>query len=304
MSEQKSPEAPVLGGQAVVEGIMIRGLNTLTVTVKAPDSNTITRTEVLSPIFSGSFRRIPFVRGILVLIETLTLGLKALTWSSAVAAGEVKTADEASGLTFLDWIIFLVAFGIGIGVFFAGPVIVTGWLEATLPSWLVLLIEGALRLGLLLAYIWGIGHISDVERMFQFHGAEHMAIAAAESLDRLTPESVMKYSRLHPRCGTSFLLMVGLVSVVVSAFAGSEPLWWRVSSRLLLIPVVAGVAYELIRLADRFQQFRAVRLITAGNLNLQRLTTRPPELEHVEVAIEAVNSALDSEKELQLGKNT
>ena len=289
----QNPETgkPILGGQAVVEGIMIRGARSVTIAVKNPNDSILVKSEELNNFFAGRLRSIPLIRGVIVLAETLVLGLRALTWSSAVAIGDIEQEDQEAGLTILDWVIFALAFGTGLAIFFAGPVVATSWLENFFADWVAVLCEGVLRILFLLVYIWLIGHISDVERMFQFHGAEHMAIAAAETRTPLTNENVRNFSRLHPRCGTSFLLTVALVSVVVFAFAGSDPLWWRMLSRLLLIPAVAGVAYEGIRLADKFQGFFLVKLISSGNLNLQKLTTRVPDVEHIDLAIVAVSRA-------------
>jgi len=291
MPRKPESSGPILGGQAVVEGIMIRGAHSVTIAVKNPSQSILVKSEELNNFFAGRLRSIPFIRGVIVLTETLVLGLRALTWSSAVATGDIEQEDQEAGLTILDWMIFVLAFGTGLAIFFAGPVVATSWLENFFADWVAVLCEGILRIIFLLVYIWLIGHLSDVERMFQFHGAEHMAIAAAETLTPLTNQNVRNFSRLHPRCGTSFLLTVALVSVVIFTFAGSDPLWWRMLSRLMLIPVVASVAYEGIRLADRFQGFFLVKLISSGNLNLQKLTTRVPDDEHIDLAIIAVSRA-------------
>ncbi|MEE2875775.1 MAG: DUF1385 domain-containing protein [Chloroflexota bacterium] len=291
MPQKPESNKPVLGGQAVVEGIMIRGAHSVTIAVKNPSDSILVKSEELNNFFAGRLRSVPFIRGVIVLLETLVLGLRALTWSSAVATGDIEDEDQEAGLTFLDWVIFILAFGTGLAIFFVGPVVATSWLENFFPDWVAVLCEGVLRIFFLLVYIWLIGHLSDVERMFQFHGAEHMAIAAAEARTALTNQNVRNFSRLHPRCGTSFLLTVALVSVVIFTFAGSDPLWWRMLSRLMLIPAVASVAYEGIRLADKFQGFFLVKLISSGNLNLQKLTTRVPDDEHIDLAIVAVSRA-------------
>ena len=155
----------------------------------------------------------------------------------------------------------------------------------------MLAIEGGIRIALLLGYIWLIGRSDDVRRVFQYHGAEHMTIAAYEDSRELTVPAVRRYPKEHPRCGTSFLLTVAFVSIVVFAFAGTDPLWWRLASRLVLIPLVASVSYEAIRFAGFHQRWPTVRLLFAGNIALQLLTTRPPDDEHIQVAIRAFEEA-------------
>lgn len=287
-----APPSPTYGGQAVIEGVMIRGLRSMAVAVRAPDGEIVVRSEELrGPIYVGLLRRVPFVRGILVLAETLTLGGKALSWSSAVAAGEVDERGEAKPLTVVERTFLVVTMAIALAIFFAGPVVATAWLDSRLDHWVVLAIEGAIRIGLLLGYIWLIGRSDDVRRVFQYHGAEHMTIAAYEDGRELTVPAIRRYAKEHPRCGTSFLLTVAFVSIVVFAFAGTDPLWWRISSRLVLIPLVAAVSYEAIRFAGFHQTWPVVRLLFAGNIALQRLTTRVPDDEHIQVAMRAFEEA-------------
>ncbi|MEI7926738.1 MAG: DUF1385 domain-containing protein, partial [Chloroflexota bacterium] len=191
------------------------------------------------------------------------------------------------------------AFAVGVGVFFVGPVIATVWLDAFLPApWMALAIEGVLRVTLLLGYIWGMGRASDIRRVFQYHGAEHMTIYAQEDGRELNVPAIRRYPKEHPRCGTSFLLTVALVAMVVFAFAGTEPLWWRLGSRLVLVPVVAAVSYEAIRFAGFHQTWPVVRWLFAGNLALQYLTTLRPDDEQIQVAIAALQRVRDEERAL------
>ena len=267
---------------------MTRGLRSMAVAVRAPDGQIMVRSHALGGWWqSGIVRRLPLVRGVLVLAETLILGGRALTWSSAVAAGEVDEAGEAAPLSLLEQIFLVISMLIAVSIFFVGPVLATAWLDRFLAEWWVLLVEGAVRIALLLGYIWLIGRSDDIWRVFQYHGAEHMTIAAFEDGRELTVPAVRRYPKEHPRCGTSFLLTVALVSIVVFAFAGSDPLWWLLASRLLLVPVVAAVAYEAIRFAGFHQRWPIVRLLFAGNLALQLLTTRRPDDEHIQVALRA-----------------
>jgi len=271
---------------------MIRGARSMAVAVRAPDGEILVRSEALSgPLYVGLLRRVPFIRGVLILAETFTLGGRALTWSSAVAAGEVDEHGDAKKLTFFESAFLAVSMAFALAVFFAGPVLATAWLDAHLDNWIVLAIEGSIRIGLLLGYIWLIGRSDDIRRVFQYHGAEHMTIAAYEDSRDLTVPAIRRYAKEHPRCGTSFLLTVAFVSIVVFAFAGTDPLWWRLASRLVLIPVVASVSYEAIRFAGFHQRWPIVRLLFAGNIALQRLTTRPPDDEHIQVAVRAFEEA-------------
>jgi len=273
-----------------MEGVMIRGARAMAVAVRTPEGDVACHRERLGGIFTGPLRRIPLVRGVVILFETLALGFRALTWSAAVAAGEPTKDGRARAMGGADWLFLAVTMSIAMGVFFGGPVAVTAWLDAYLPVPTVLALEGALRIALLLVYITGIGRGRDVQRVFQYHGAEHMTIAAYEDGRDLTVPAIRRYAKEHPRCGTSFLLTVALVSVVVFSLAGANPLWWRLGSRLILIPVVAGVSYEAIRFAGFHQEWPVIRWLFAGNIALQKLTTRVPDDEQIRVAIVALDA--------------
>jgi uncharacterized protein YqhQ len=277
---------------------MIRGARAMSIAVRAPDGGIQCRSERLGGIYTSPLRRVPLLRGILVLIETTVLGAKALTWSSAIAAGEVGEDGQPAPLTWAERAFLALTMAFAITLFFAGPVLATAWLDGRMPTWGVLAIEGGIRLGLLLGYIWAIGRSDDVRRVFQYHGAEHMTIAAYEDDRDLTVPAIRRYPKEHPRCGTSFLLTVAVVSIVVFAFAGTDPLWWRVGSRLVLVPLVAAVSYEAIRFAGFHQRWPFVRLLFAGNIALQRLTTRPPDDEHIQVAIRALDEVRREERSL------
>ena len=285
------------GGQAVIEGVMMRGATVMAIAVRRPDGSIASRSEPLGGVFTGPVRHVPLLRGLLVLFETLTLGMRALTWSAAVAADQVDEHGETRPLGVFDWLFLVGAFGIGVGVFFVGPVLATAWLDGVLPArWMSLLVEGLLRVSLLIGYIWGMGRASDIRRVFQYHGAEHMTIYAQEDGRELNVPAIRRYPKEHPRCGTSFLLTVALVAMVVFAFAGTEPLWWRLSSRLILIPAVAALSYEAIRFAGFHQDWPVVRWLFAGNLALQWLTTRAPDDEQIQVAIAALQRVREAER--------
>ena len=278
---------------------MMRGGAAMAIAVRRPDGSIASRSERLGGVLNSPLRRVPLLRGVLVLFETLGLGMRALTWSAAVASNQVDERGEARRLTVFDWLVLLGAFGVGVGVFFVGPVLATVWLDAFLPApWMALAIEGVLRVTLLLGYIWGMGRASDIRRVFQYHGAEHMTIYAQEDGRELNVPAIRRYPKEHPRCGTSFLLTVALVAMVVFAFAGTEPLWWRLGSRLVLVPVVAAVSYEAIRFAGFHQTWPVVRWLFAGNLALQYLTTLPPDDEQIQVAIAALQRVREEERAL------
>ena len=290
-----NPSAIGYGGQAVIEGIMIRGPRHAVVVCRRPDGSLTQRSRQLGVTYAGRVRRIPLVRGILTLAETLHLGFWALMFAQRVALQE-DNEDVEEGIDPLAILTMLIALGIAIGVFFLGPVFATRWIEDTsAPAILSVIAEGLLRILLLLGYLWLIGKLPDVRRVFQFHGAEHKAIAAWEAGDQLTPERVNRYSRAHPRCGTSFLLVVAVVAIIVFTALGNPPLWWRLTSRIVLVPVIAAVAYEVIRLGGLYRHHPVVATLFAPNLWLQSLTTREPDPEHLSVAIAAMESALELE---------
>ncbi|MEX1022830.1 MAG: DUF1385 domain-containing protein, partial [Dehalococcoidia bacterium] len=180
------PPTTTFGGQAVVEGVMIRGPRTMSVAVRRPDGEIQTRSDLLGVLFTGPLRRVPLVRGVIVLLETMVLGAKALTWSSAIASGEVDADGEPQALTRVEGAFMVVMMLLAAAIFFAGPVLVTAWLDGHMPLWAVLAMEGGVRVALLLGYVWAIGRSDDVRRVFQYHGAEHMTIAAHEDGRDLT----------------------------------------------------------------------------------------------------------------------
>jgi uncharacterized protein YqhQ len=298
---------PTYGGQAVVEGVMIRGERAMAIAVRRPDGEIETHSAPLGMLYLSFLRRIPLLRGVLVLWETLALGIRALSWSSGIAEGDLDESGQPPPLSIRDYAAFAFTMTIAVAIFFAGPVLATVWLDSLLPAgWIVVLVEGAIRFGLLVGYIWLIGQTEGIQRIFQYHGAEHMTIHALEN-GALSVEqhsgivrtgsvaAVRRFDRAHPRCGTSFLLTIAAVSVVVLLVVGTPDLWLRLASRVALIPLVASLAYEVIRFAGRFPSHPLVRWLFAANLALQRLTTREPDDEQIQVAIAAVSAAIVAE---------
>ncbi len=289
MSEQAA--VPAYGGQAVVEGVMIRGPRAMAIAVRAPDGRIITQSDVIESAFATTLRRVPLVRGIVTLYETFVLGIKSLTWSSKIATGR---ADERT--TGTEIAVSVVTLAAAAALFFAGPVLVTRWIgSATGHQSLEVVTEGVLRMGMLVGYIWFIGRLPEVRRVFAYHGAEHRAIHAFEHGQPLTVESVRTFGNAHPRCGTAFLLTVGALSLVTFVLLGTPPLVERLVERVVLTPVIAALAYEFIRASQTSDDSLIFRALKAPNMWLQSLTTRDPDDAQIEVAIAALNAALIAE---------
>ncbi|HIE37666.1 MAG TPA: DUF1385 domain-containing protein [Anaerolineae bacterium] len=284
------------GGQAVIEGVMMRGSRRMAVAVRDPAGEIVMHTEPLNPtLYHGPLGRIPLLRGLTLLWDALGLGMKALMWSANVAVGEEETDGAFQGA--LGWLTGLLGLALGVGLFMVLPSLIIGLLPVPLSPLAGNLLEGLIRLGLVVGYIWAVGRMPDVARVFAYHGAEHKAINAYEAGAPLTVEAVQAHSTAHTRCGTSFLLTVVVISILVLAPLGQPSLLGRVVSRVLAIPLVAGLAYEWIRFAARLADRRWMRALVAPNLALQRLTTREPEGGMVEVAIRALEEVLGGERE-------
>ena len=280
---------PILayGGQAVIEGVMMRGSRWMAVAVRAPDQHIVVQTRPLGRLYRGSIGRIPFLRGMLGIWDALGLGWQSLSYSASVAVGYEVPMDGP-----MAWGTMAVSMLVGAGVFLLAPAGLAQLSERWLPMSALAsnLVEGALRLALVVGYLWLIGFLPDVKRLFAYHGAEHKTIHAFEAGADLTPSSVARFPLEHPRCGTAFLLTVVVFSVVLFSLLGPLPWWARLASRLLLIPVVAGIAFEYIRLTAQHLDNPFVRLLVVPNLVLQRLTTRQPDEQMLEVAIAAFNA--------------
>ena len=283
------------GGQAVIEGVMIRGRDYFSLAVRREDGRIEQRQEALNPIYNGRLRRWPLVRGFLALMETLVLGVKTLQMSANLAVmGQAGAEDNEESIP--KWVMattLTIALVFGIGLFFLFPLGVVWALEPVVHSGLLSeVIEGAIRLTVLVGYIAAIGLMRDVKRVFAYHGAEHMTVHAYEAGLPLSVENVRKFGTPHPRCGTAFLLTVVLVSIVVFALLLGPPLEWRIASRILLLPVIAAVSYEIIRFSGAHPNWLIARWIAQPGLWLQRLTTRQPDDQQIEVAICAMETAV------------
>jgi uncharacterized protein YqhQ len=296
MSGASGLDAPIpaaaYGGQAVVEGVMIRGRHAMAIAARRPDGSIAIHAQRLGGLLTGPLRRVPLLRGVLALWETIALGVRALSWSSAVADNRLRDADSVVHVGRRAWAGALVSLLGATVIFFLGPVLLTSWLTGPLPApWLAVVAEGLLRVSMVVGYTWAIGRTAEVRRLFQYHGAEHMTIAALEHGRGLTIPAIRRESREHPRCGTSFLLTVAVVAGLVFLPLGAPPLPWWLASRVALVPLVAAIAYEAIRFAGAHPQAPFVRWAFWGNLSLQRLTTREPNDEQIQVAVAALERA-------------
>ena len=300
------------GGQAVLEGVLMRGQKALAIAMRAPSGEIKVHTEKLSGIYQSPVARIPFLRGTILLWDALSLGMKALTIAANTQTGEDEKLEGP-----LLYGTMAVSLGLGIGLFFLLPYgagWLTQWLMLGTPAigsaapaaqaglqftpdvWAAAAVEGVVRLGLLIGYLWLIARLPDIRRLFQYHGAEHKTINAFEAGAELTPESVARFPLEHPRCGTAFLLTLVLLSILVFSFLHPLPGGWQIAGRILLIPVLAGVALEYIRWVANHLDSAFVRWLITPNLALQKMTTREPDLSMLEVSIRSFNEMRAAEE--------
>ena len=314
------------GGQAVLEGVMMRGRRWASVAVRAPDRQIVVRSERLPVhLYAGWISKTPFLRGLTVLWDSLGLGMKALMFSAEVAEQEeddaedgtetagdkgarpvapaapgssaAATQDSTFGQT-LRWTSVAVAMLFGIGLFFLLPLGIAALLELVVENTVVVhIFEGLVRLALLVGYVWAIGFVPEIRRVFAYHGAEHMTIHAFEAGEPLDREHIGKYSPAHPRCGTAFLLLVVAVSILLFALIPSDEWWVRIASRILGIPVIAGIAYEVLKFGGAHAEHPLMQLVVAPGLLLQKLTTRYPEPDMIDVAVTSFETMLRLETE-------
>jgi uncharacterized protein YqhQ len=286
---------PTYGGQALIEGVMMRGSRAVAAAMRAPDGEIVVHTERLSGIYKSKWIKVPFVRGLVALWDALGLGMRFLTMSANLQGGEdEKIEGKELYLTLAASLL------IAIGLFFATPAFL-GYLGERflgLSGFAGNLLEGLIRLGAIIGYITLVGRIPEIGRVFAYHGAEHKTINAYEARSELNPKSVLGFSLEHPRCGTAFLLTLVLFSIIFFSLMGPMPPLVRILTRILFIPVLAGVAYEYIRWTARHLDNPIVKVLVRPNLALQRLTTREPDAGMAEVSITAFNAMLEMEQAL------
>jgi uncharacterized protein YqhQ len=282
------------GGQALIEGVMMRGSKAAAIAMRAPNQEIVIQTEPLGRIYKSKVAKIPFLRGLVILWDALGLGMRALTVSANMQTGE---DEKLEGPTL--YLILIAAIALAVLLFFMIPASL-GQLAShylSISQWWSNLLEGLVRLLILICYIWAVGKIPEIDRVFAYHGAEHKTINAFEAGAELTPDSVNRFSVEHPRCGTAFLLDVVLLSVILYSFLGPLSIAWRLASRILLIPIIAGIAYEYLRWTANHLESPLVRMLIKPNLALQRLTTREPTLAMLEVSIASFNAMRQAEQE-------
>jgi uncharacterized protein YqhQ len=288
-----------VGGQAVIEGVMMRAPRAMAIAVRRPTGEITVLKEEIVPL-SERFPavKLPIVRGAVALFQSLIMGVKALNFSANEAMVEEEQEPAAQKKELSAWAMggtMAVAFGFGILLFFIMPLYLTKLMVPVIGQSNIVfnLVDGVIRVAVFLLYIWTISRMEDIQRVFQYHGAEHKSIFAFEAGEQLTVETVRKYSRLHPRCGTSFLLIVMVVSIVVfSLIPKLWPFYLKAGSRVVLLPLIAGISYEFLRWSARNDSTALVKLIIAPGLGLQKLTTREPDDSQIEVAIRSMEEAL------------
>jgi len=283
------PVKPKIGGQAVIEGVMMHGPKTTAVAVRKNDDIVIKTQENRSLQDKYKFLKLPILRGIVALIEMLVLGIQTLSYSASVAGLE----DEEE-LTGKDIAFALVsALGFAVLLFIVLPTLAVRYISGNLQnSFLLSLVEGLIRIAIFVTYIAVISLMKDIRRVFEYHGAEHKVVHCYENNEKLTPENAQKYSTIHPRCGTSFMMIVMVVSILLFSFMGWPGVILRIVSRIVMLPIVSGVSYEFIRLAGKCNN-PIIRILNAPGMWLQRLTTREPDKAQLEVAIAALKSVLN-----------
>ncbi len=286
---------PSYGGQALIEGVLMRGKFSVAAAFRVPDGSIVIDKEPLTGIYNSKLTRIPFLRGLVLLWDSLGLGTRFLTRSANLQGDEDEKIEGP--------MLYLTLAGsllVAVLLFFVGPAalgkLIQNW--TGISTFAMNVLEGLIRLAGIVLYIWAIGKMKDIDRVFAYHGAEHKTINAFEAGAELTPVEVKKFPLEHPRCGTSFLLSLVVISIVVFAIIGSLPTLWLLLSRIVLIPVLAMLAYEYIRFTANHMDSPLIRWIIKPNLALQRLTTREPSLDILEVSIASFNAMMEQEAEL------
>lgn len=286
----KGKPAAAIGGQAVIEGVMMRGKRHWALACRRPDGEISLHSEPLNPL--ADRHRVfkwPVVRGVGALWESMSLGIRALSMSANESLGEEEEeiGKKEMGISLAIGIVLAVA------LFVVLPLVAVGSIRDVFPaSWLFVLTEGIVRIVILVLYILVVSRIGQLRRLFEYHGAEHKTIHALESGLELTPANISRFSPVHPRCGTSFLLIVMVLAIIVFSFVGTSPIWWLIISRIVGIPLIVGLSYEVIKYAGKHKDSRFMRVAMYPGMLLQRLTTREPDSPQIEVAIKALEGVI------------
>ncbi|MDD3819032.1 MAG: DUF1385 domain-containing protein [Actinomycetota bacterium] len=297
MPEVRPDNKIQVGGQAVIEGVMMRSKNFWALSVRKPDKTISTQLfKESSPASKNRIFGFFIIRGVASLISNLLVGFKALSYSAN------ESTDSEIEFSKKDMLIStIIAVVFAVGVFFVLPTVIGKTFFNNISNIVVYnILEGLVRIGFFLVYIIAVSQIKDIKRVFQYHGAEHKSINAYENGEELKPENVKKYSTINVRCGTSFLMIVMIIAIFVFSLLGKQTMLWRILSRVLLVPVIAGISYEFIMLAGKFNNNKLIRALLYPGLLLQKITTREPDIDQIEVAIDSLNSVLEAEKLLAL----
>ena len=285
------------GGQAVIEGVMIRGQKNMVTVVRKPDGEMVIDKQPLSTLYTGWMRSTPLIRGIIVLIESLVFGIQTLTYSANVAMGEESKKESGWWI----WAVMAFSMVFAVALFFMAPLFLTKWIGIQTSSILFSLVEGIIRLAMFLIYLRLVSLMPDIKRVFAFHGAEHKAVNGYEAGAPLEPEAIKKYSKAHVRCGGSFLFVVLIIAIIVfslvSFFIG-KALWLIVLSRIVLVPVIAALGYEFIHFGANHVDNIIIKILLSPGLWLQSMTTREPDDEQLKVGIMAMKTALEADQDM------
>lgn len=284
------------GGQAVIEGVMMRGPKDLAIAVRKEDNSIIVEERPINSITDKlPFLKWPFLRGVVVLFESMIIGIKALTFS----ASQATEAEEEELSSWEIALTMIISLGLGILLFVVTPATAARFLYFFESGYLITFLEGLVRISIFLLYVVLISRMKDIQRVFQYHGAEHKVIHTYEHEEELTVENVRKYSTLHPRCGTSFLLIVMVTMILLFGFFGKPDLLQRIALKISLLPIVSGISYELIKLSGKYSNSPFMKVVIAPGLWLQKLTTREPDDSQIEVAIKSLQAVLAKEESRQ-----
>ncbi|MFC2038600.1 DUF1385 domain-containing protein [Chloroflexota bacterium] len=279
------------GGQAVIEGVMMRGSTNMAVAVRRPNGEVTVQNQVLPKIYTGWLRKAPLIRGVIFMIENFVLGIKTLLFSANVSLEEEE--EEISGK--LAWLIFTIAIAFSVALFFLVPLFITRLFNIQ-SSLLFNFVDGIIRVVIFIIYLKLMSLMPDIKRVFAYHGAEHMTVNAYEAGAPLEIEAIKKYNKAHVRCGTSFIFTVVIISIIVFALVGLHGIWGMILSRIVFIPVIAGIGYEIIYFNGRHTDNFFVKITSAPGLWLQSMTTRVPDDDQLEIAISALSSVMESEQ--------
>jgi len=294
MAEKKKEPVFHYGGQAVIEGVMIRGRTQLVTAIRKPDGSINLDRQPLAKLYTGKARSWPLIRGVIVLLESLVFGIRTLMFSANEALEDVEGGNVGG---WWIWIMLAVSLAFAVAVFFLGPLFLTQLLPISRSSVLFYLTEGLIRLVIFILYLWLISLMPDIRRVFAYHGAEHKTVNGYEAGAALEPQAVRGYSKAHVRCGGSFLFVVLIIAIVVFSVVGKQALWLMIGARIVLVPVIAALGYEVIYFGARHTDSMIVKMVLTPGLWVQSFTTREPDEKQLEVAIAAMKTAVEADQE-------